>query len=104
MKLGVPEDHIRRGLSSLQTKSAHLSGGMRSSRSWSLVKVAMVAAHLGDLAAARSHGLRTIYVERLRREAWGAEEAKYTDAKSWVDIWVTEDEEGFIEVARRFGI
>lgn len=30
----------------------------------------MVAAHLGDLHAARENGLRTIYVERDREEAW----------------------------------
>ena len=30
---------------------------------------AMVAAHLDDLKAAKSHGLQTIYVERLGEEA-----------------------------------
>ncbi|KAH7025854.1 HAD-like domain-containing protein [Microdochium trichocladiopsis] len=67
-------------------------------------QVAMVAAHLGDLAAARSHGLRTIYVERPREEAWAAGEERYQDARRWVDIWVAEGEGGFLEVARRLGV
>ncbi len=67
-------------------------------------QVAMVAAHLGDLAAARSHGLRTIYVERHREEEWQPDDERYREAKGWVDIWVTESEEGFIEVARRLGM
>ncbi|KAI1123734.1 haloacid dehalogenase [Nemania abortiva] len=33
-------------------------------------EVAMVAAHLSDLRGARANGLRTIYVERDREEAW----------------------------------
>lgn len=67
-------------------------------------QVAMVAAHLGDLAAARACGLRTIYVERPREEAWGPEEARYKEAREWVDLWVGEGEGGFVEVARRLGI
>ncbi|KAH9906708.1 haloacid dehalogenase [Xylariomycetidae sp. FL2044] len=66
-------------------------------------EVAMVAAHLGDLAAARSCGLRTIYVEREREEAWDAGEARYREARGWVDLWIRQDEEGFVEVARRLG-
>lgn len=64
-------------------------------------EVAMVAAHLGDLDAARQSGLRTIYVERKQEEAWGKEEERYTAAKEWVDMWVGVDEGGFGEVARR---
>ncbi|KAI2625065.1 haloacid dehalogenase [Hypoxylon sp. NC1633] len=67
-------------------------------------EVAMVAAHLGDLAGARANGLRTIYVERPREEAWGVEEDRYKEAREWVDVWITEKEEGFLEVARRLGI
>ncbi|KAI1646252.1 haloacid dehalogenase [Daldinia loculata] len=67
-------------------------------------EVAMVAAHLGDLAGARSNGLRTIYVERPREEAWGAEEDRYKEARGWVDLWVAQGEDGFFEVARRLGI
>lgn len=67
-------------------------------------EVAMVAAHLGDLKAARSCGFRTIYVEREREEDWSPGQEQYQDAKTWVDIWVNEEEDGFLEVARRFGI
>lgn len=66
-------------------------------------EVAMVAAHLVDLKAARGCGFQTIYVERKREEDWGHDEEDYQDARSWVDMWVTEDENGFMEVARRFG-
>jgi 2-haloacid dehalogenase len=67
-------------------------------------EVAMVAAHLDDLKAARDCGLRTIYVERKQEEAWSPEEERYKDAQQWVDMWITEGEEGFLEAARRFGI
>ncbi|KAL7623077.1 hypothetical protein AAE478_006756 [Parahypoxylon ruwenzoriense] len=67
-------------------------------------EVAMVAAHLGDLAAARSNGLRTIYVERPQEEAWGGGEERYKEAREWVDLWVAEREGGFLEVAKRLGI
>ncbi|CAJ2502939.1 Uu.00g103330.m01.CDS01 [Anthostomella pinea] len=67
-------------------------------------EVAMVAAHLGDLQAARSCGLRTIYVERPREEAWAQDAARYREARGWVDIWVGQGEGGFQEVARRLGI
>lgn len=67
-------------------------------------EVAMVAAHLGDLAGARSNGLRTIYVERPQEEAWGPDEDRYKEARKWVDLWVAECEDGFLEVAKRLGI
>jgi 2-haloacid dehalogenase len=67
-------------------------------------EVAMVAAHLNDLKAARSCGFKTIYVERKQEEDWSPEQEEYKDAKTWVDMWVTEGEDGFMEVARRFGI
>ncbi|KAI1418571.1 haloacid dehalogenase [Hypoxylon sp. FL1857] len=67
-------------------------------------ELAMVAAHLGDLAAARSNGLRTIYVERPREEAWGPEQERYKEARKWVDLWITESEDGFLEAAKRLGI
>jgi len=67
-------------------------------------EVAMVAAHLGDLKAARSCGFRTIYVERKQEEDWKPEQEQYKDAKTFVDMWVTEGEDGFLEVARRFGV
>ncbi|KAK0635580.1 HAD-like domain-containing protein [Bombardia bombarda] len=65
-------------------------------------EVVMVAAHLGDLAAARGNGLRTVYVEREGEEEWGRGDERYREAKGgWVDLWVGGDEEGFVEVARR---
>lgn len=64
-------------------------------------EVAMVAAHLGDLEQASKNGLRTIYVEREKEEAWGVEEERYAAAKDWVDLWVGVDEGGFVEVAKR---
>lgn len=67
-------------------------------------EVAMVAAHLSDLKAARGCGYKSIYVERKQEEEWNPEQDEYRDAKSWVDMWVTEEENGFLEVARRFGI
>lgn len=65
-------------------------------------EVAMVAAHLGDLKAARGLGMRTIYVERWQEEEKGTK--LYEEAKAWVDLWISEDEDGFVELARRFGI
>ncbi|KAK3685460.1 haloacid dehalogenase [Podospora appendiculata] len=67
-------------------------------------RVAMVAAHLGDLAAARRNGLRTVYVERSREEEWRVDEERYAEARGWVDLWVEEGQGGFLEVARRLGV
>lgn len=67
-------------------------------------EVAMVAAHLGDLKGARGCGFKTIYVERKQEESWKPDEEQYKEARTWVDMWVTESEDGFVEVARRFGI
>ncbi|ETN37255.1 haloacid dehalogenase, type II [Cyphellophora europaea CBS 101466] len=62
---------------------------------------ALVAAHLGDLEAARGCGYQTIYIEREQEEGW--KEDKVKEAKGWVDMWVSLGEGGFEEVARRFG-
>ncbi|KAH6845032.1 HAD-like domain-containing protein [Chaetomium sp. MPI-CAGE-AT-0009] len=67
-------------------------------------QVAMVAAHLKDLAAARGYGMRTVYVERPGEEEWKADEERYVQAKEWVDVWVAEGEGGFKEVAKRLGV
>ncbi|KAI0012508.1 haloacid dehalogenase [Xylariaceae sp. FL0662B] len=67
-------------------------------------EVAMVAAHLGDLEGARSHGLRTIYIERPQEEAWRSAEDRYKRAREWVDLWIEEGEGGIVEVAKRLGI
>ncbi|KAL1877907.1 hypothetical protein Daus18300_002260 [Diaporthe australafricana] len=66
-------------------------------------EVAMVAAHLGDLDAARQLGLRTVYVERDREEDWEVGSERYEAAREWVDLWVGVNEGGFVEVARRLG-
>ncbi|TQV90353.1 hypothetical protein V2A60_004272 [Cordyceps javanica] len=63
-------------------------------------EVAMVAAHMADLEAARNVGLRTVYVERRREEEWHAD--KLAEAKTWVDLWIKEDEGGFVALAKRF--
>lgn len=60
---------------------------------------AMVAAHLGDLEAARKLGLRTVYVERSQEEQWPADRA--AKAKDWVDIWIGEEEPGFLLLAQK---
>ncbi|TVY83778.1 (S)-2-haloacid dehalogenase [Lachnellula suecica] len=67
-------------------------------------EIAMVACHLNDLHAARGQGFKTIYVERADEEDWSPEQKEYKEAKSWVDMWVKLDEDGFLEVARRFGL
>ncbi|KAL2203998.1 haloacid dehalogenase [Sarocladium strictum] len=63
-------------------------------------EVAMVAAHLGDLEAARGQGMRTVYVEREREEAWGKDEERYQKARDWVDIWIELGQGGMEAVAR----
>jgi len=67
-------------------------------------EVAMVAAHLGDLQAARSNGLRTIYIERPQEEAWSREEDRWNKARTWVDVWISEEEDGLVELAARLGL
>ena len=68
----------------------------------------MVAAHLGDLEAARGEGMQTIYVEREGEEAWGVEKVREARRKGWVDMWVDRDEDfvggGLLEVVRRFEV
>jgi len=63
----------------------------------------MVAAHLKDLEAARGCGFRTVYVERAREEAWEEEKVIQTKKDAWVDVWVMEDENGFVTAAERLG-
>jgi 2-haloacid dehalogenase len=63
---------------------------------------ALVAAHLNDLVAARSCGLRTIYVERVREEDASTHDVEA--ARSWVDIWIPLSEQGFNSVAQRLGV
>lgn len=62
----------------------------------------LVAAHLGDLKAAKSLGFRVIYVERSQEESFSKEAIE--EARQWVDLWVSEGEGGFVEVASKLGI
>ena len=69
-------------------------------------EVAMVAAHLPDLKAAKGCGLKTIYTERPMEEDSDIEKIEAAKQEGWVDIWVgMEDGEdgsrGFLELARR---
>lgn len=65
---------------------------------------ALIAAHLGDLHAARHKcGYQTIYIERSQEETWSQEKIEEARNAGWVDMWLKEDEGGFEEVARRFG-
>lgn len=65
---------------------------------------ALVAAHLGDLKAAKSCGFQTVYVERALEETWSKDQIERARADGTVDLWVDLECEGFLEVARRFGI
>ena len=53
---------------------------------------AMVAAHLGDLKAARKLGLRTVYIERKGEEASSKAEMEKTREEGWVNVWIGMDE------------
>jgi 2-haloacid dehalogenase len=67
---------------------------------------ALVAAHLGDLKAAKGCGYQTIYVDRFREETWPAQDAAQAKSDGWVDMWINLDEGavGFLEIAKRFGL
>jgi 2-haloacid dehalogenase len=65
---------------------------------------ALLAAHLGDLEAARRCGFRTVYIERENEEGWSKEKAEAARREGWVDMSVSVGEGGFEEVARRFGV
>jgi len=61
----------------------------------------MVAAHMGDLDAARGCGFRTVYIERSREETWDAEKIARVRQEGWVDVWVEETEDGFLTAEER---
>ncbi|KAF2198376.1 haloacid dehalogenase [Delitschia confertaspora ATCC 74209] len=60
----------------------------------------MVAAHLGDLKAARASGLRVFYVERPLEEDWDREQVDEARREGWVDGWITLDQNGFAGLAK----
>ena len=68
---------------------------------------AMVAAHLGDLQAAKNCGLQTIYIERSSEEPWSSEQVREARAQDWVDLWIKFDERtnggGILEIAAQLG-
>lgn len=66
---------------------------------------ALVAAHLLDLAAAKSLGYQAIYVERPGEETW-TDFIDLARRDGWVDMWIEhgDETEGILEVAKRFGI
>ncbi|KAF2639994.1 haloacid dehalogenase [Massarina eburnea CBS 473.64] len=67
---------------------------------------AMVAAHLNDLQAAKSHGLQAIYVERPGEEDWSVAQVEQAMQDGWVDLWINHGggNSGFVTVAKELGI
>lgn len=67
---------------------------------------AMVAAHLGDLKAAKECGFQTIYIEREGEESWSLEDSRAAKREGWVDMWVGLEERfvggGIAEIERKF--
>jgi 2-haloacid dehalogenase len=64
---------------------------------------ALLAAHLGDLEAAKGCGYRTVYIERENEEGWSKEKAEAAKRQGWVDMWVNLGGGGLEAVARRLG-
>jgi 2-haloacid dehalogenase len=62
---------------------------------------AMVAAHLSDLKAAKDCGFSTVYIERPQEEGWSKEKVQQAKVEGWVDIWVSEEEDGFVALDRK---
>ena len=60
---------------------------------------ALVAAHLNDLKGAKACGFYTIYVERPFEE-----KSPELREEIFPDMWIKEDEDGFISLAERLGI
>lgn len=60
----------------------------------------MVAAHLDDLKYAKSNGFSTVYVERPDEERY----LELRNEEGIADVWVKEDEDGFVIAAERLGI
>lgn len=67
---------------------------------------ALVAAHLGDLKAAKAVGYQAIYIDRLREESWSKEDVQKARDEGWVDLWIDLDQgdAGFLEIAKIFGL
>lgn len=69
-------------------------------------EAALIAAHLGDLKAAKAVGYQTIYIDRPKEESWSKEDAEKAKAEGWVDLWIDLDQGdgGFLEIAKAFGL
>ncbi|KAL9617839.1 MAG: hypothetical protein Q9160_007389 [Pyrenula sp. 1 TL-2023] len=65
---------------------------------------ALVAAHLGDLKAAKECGCKAFYVERPEEESWDKAEIQKARDDGWVDIWIPADKRGFLALAEALGI
>jgi len=61
----------------------------------------MVAAHLGDLEAAKKCGFQTVYVQREQEER-GENESRARQ-EGFVDLWVDQASDGFVAVAKELG-
>ncbi|KAH6654785.1 HAD-like domain-containing protein [Truncatella angustata] len=64
-------------------------------------EVALVAAHLGDLWAAKKCGLKAFYVERPFEERYSRDEIEKARLDGWVDLWVPYGNGGLHGVANR---
>jgi 2-haloacid dehalogenase len=64
----------------------------------------MVAAHLVDLKAAKACGFQTMYVERPGEEDFSVEAIQKARGDSFVDFWVTGQENGFLALASKLGV
>jgi 2-haloacid dehalogenase len=51
-------------------------------------EVALVAAHLGDLWAAKKCGMKAFYVERPFEERFSKDEIEKARQDGWVDMWI----------------
>lgn len=65
---------------------------------------AMVAAHIGDLAYAKESGFQTIYIPRPQEETHPEFLAQAKSEGTVVDMWIDEEQDGLLEIARRYGI
>lgn len=51
-------------------------------------EIALVAAHLGDLWAAKKFGMKAFYVERPFEERYNREDIERAQRDGWVDLWI----------------
>ena len=65
-------------------------------------EVALVAAHLSDLWAAKKCGMRAFYVERPFAERYSPEQIEKARQDGWVDMWIECGEGGLHGVANKF--